>query len=1064
MRKLTILLMFFLFSVAQVWAQNRTVTGKVTDENGKAVAGASVTVTGSTKGAITKEDGTFTISVPSNAKTLTISGTSLENQKVAIPVSGNVLASVKTSSKDLEEVVVQVPYGTIKQSKFTGSEGTVTSKQIEKSPVTSISKVLEGLLPGVQTTNGGGAPGSGSSILVRGIGSAGLTSTNPLYVINGAMLDDATASYTVNALSPDEVESVTVLKDAAAAALYGSRSANGVIMITTKKGQKGVKAQIKVRATQGFLSRGIPEYDRLNQKQYYEMMWEGTKNSLYATGQTSGNPITMAQAGQNASQQLTDGNHLVYNAYNVPGSQLVDPVTGKLNSNAKLLWNESWEKALFQTAQRQNVGVTISGANDKSDYLLSFGFLNEDGTMKYTGYKRYNARISVNTVANDWLSAGFNVDGSFANDKTVANGGSATSNPFYFTRQMGPIYPVYQHDLTTGAILLDPVTGQPIPDLGIASQMGTRPYASNSNLVLTLPLDDNNSKKLNANANTYLEAKFLKHFALRTSFGINFFNDYLTRYQNSLYGDASNVSGRNTKTTIMQTSFTMNEVLSWNNSYGKHSVRALVGHENYKYQQDYSQASGIGFAFVNLYELANASTAEQPYSAIDNHTIESYFTGANYDYDRKYLLSASIRSDANSRFRSDIRKHSFYSVGAGWVLSEETFLKKTSWINLMKLKASYGEQGNEAVRNIDGSPNYYVYQNLYSLSFANVGAPGSFPNGKSPSPATWETSKNLNFGVEFTLFNKRLQGSVEYFDRRSDGLLFDIRLPLSTGVSSILKNVGTMKNVGYELQLGYNAIRHKNFDWRIDFNITTYKNTITKLPDEYPNGVISASDGTKKFVVGHGARDFYLREFAGVDAATGDALYYKGGVDQSGKMTGARTVTTDFTQASQYFVGGSSIPKFSGGLTNSFKYKNIELSFLLTYSYGAKFYDGNYAGLMHNGDYGIAWHTDILNRWQKPGDLTNVPRVQNGLSANGSSRYLFDGSYLNIRNVTLGYNLPKASLKKLNLSGFQIFSNIDNVWLFTAKKGANPQNNFNGTNDATYPPFRTVVFGVNVNF
>lgn len=1050
MRKLTTFLMFFLFSVSQVWAQTRTITGKVTDEKGAAVAGATVKANGSTKATSTGTDGTFSLTVPQNVKSVTISGIGLTTQTVTIPSSGSIIASMAVARDVIEEVVVQVPYGSIKENKFTGSQSTISSKQIERSPVTSITKALEGLTPGVQTTNGGGAPGSNAAIRVRGIGSINASSA-PLYVLNGALLDDNTATLTVGALSPDEVESVTVLKDAAAAALYGSRSANGVIMITTKKGKKG-KANINLRASNGFLTRGIPEYDRLNQKDYYEMMWEATRNSY----QYGASQLSAAAAGVRASDELTDGSHLVYNAYNVPGNQLVSPTTGKLNPNAKLLWDESWEKALFRTAQRKNVGVTISGAGDRNDYLIAFGYLDEEGTMSNTGYKRYNARLNVNSAANNWLSVGLNIDGSYGDRKTVTASGTATSNPFYFTRQMGPIYPVYQHNLTTGALVIDPTTGQPAFDFGIPAQMGTRPYAPNSNLAATLALDDRNSKELNANANTYLDAKITKELSFKTSLGINFYDRYATTYQNSKYGDAANVNGRTTKGTIRQTSMTLNEVLTWKKDYGKHSISALAGHENYKYQIDQASATGIGYAFVNFYELGVATTPEDVSSQFDKHTIESYFTGVNYDFDKKYLFSANIRRDGNSRFRPDLRWNNFYSFGAGWVISEETFLKKASWINSLKLKASYGQQGNEAV----GS--YYVYYNNYSLGLPNAGFSGGFPQLTAPSPATWENSKNFNVGLDFNLFNRKVQGSIEYFDRISDGLLFVVTLPNSTGLSSVLKNAATMYNRGIELQLGYNAITTKSFDWRVDFNITSYTNKITQMPVEYKDGFTS---GTKRYIAGRSVFDYYMREFAGVDAATGDALYYKDVLDATGKATGQRTITNSYNGATQYFIGVSAIPKFSGGLTNSFRYKSFEFSFLLTFSYGGKFYDGNYQSIMHFGSYGTAWSKDILNRWQKPGDITNVPKVQNAVADQDgtSSRFLFDASYLNLRNVTLSYSIPKATISKMHLNGLQVYMNIDNAWLWTAKKGGNPQTSFSGTTDATYPPFRTVNFGVNVN-
>jgi len=1036
--------MFFLFSVAQVWAQNRTVTGKVTDEKGAAVAGATVKANGTIKATSTNSDGTFSLSVPSTVKSVTISGVGLASKTITIPASGTISASLVSASTapDLDEVVIQVPYGNVKKTAFTGSEGTVSSKQLEKQQNTSFTKSLEGQVAGLSATNGGGAPGSSADIRIRGIGSIN-GDASPLYVLNGVIYDGS-----ISSIAPDDIESVTVLKDAASAALYGARGSNGVIMITTKKGKKG-KAQITVRATQGFVNRVIPSYDRLAPKEYYEMIWEATRNSnVYGPA-----AMSMTAAGVAASNDLTGPNVLVYNAYNVPGNQLVNPTTGKLNSSAQLLWNEPWEKALFRTAKRQNITTSIAGASDRSDYLLSIGYLNEEGTMINTGYKRYNMRLNMNTVANDWLKAGLNVDGAFSNNSNVINGGSATSNPFYYSQQMGPIYPVYQHNTTTGAYVIDPATGLPALDFGIPAQMGTRPYAGNSNLLATLMLDDRSSKALNGNANAYLDAKLSKHFSFKTTFGVNLFNSYSTTYQNNQFGDAANVNGRSTKGAFTQVSYTLNEVLSWNQSFGKHNFFAILGHENYYLQTDNSSATTTGFSFPGQSQLSSGSTLEGNSSVQNNHRIEGVFSSLNYDFDKKYLISASVRKDGNSRFAEAVRWGTFSSVGFGWRMSEEAFMKKVSWVNELKFKASYGSLGNE------GIGTYYAYQSIYQAGYPNYTANGYIADTKAPNAELkWETPSGTNVGFDFSLFNRRLQGSIEYFNRGSDGLFFDVPLQASGGVFNITKNIANMKNWGWELQLGYNAIQKKNFDWRVDVNLTTYKNEITSIP--FP--VIS---GTKRLAAGRSIYDFYIREYAGVDAATGDALYYKDVLDNTGKSTGVRTITNQYSAATQYYVGGSALPKFSGGLTNTFRFKNYELSFLLTFAYGGKFYDGNYAGLMHLGDYGTAWHKDILNRWQKPGDVTDVPRVQNALAnqTGVSSRYLFDASYINIKNITLSYNLPKATANKMHVNGLSIFGNIDNAVLFTAKKGMDPQRNFSGTSDATFPPVRTVTFGLNVN-
>jgi TonB-linked SusC/RagA family outer membrane protein len=1049
MRKLVLLALCISLAISQIWAQaTRTVTGKVTDAQGNPVAAAAVQAKGTRIGTTTASDGTFKLNVPQNVTRLVISSLGFVEQEVAIGSQANITVSmVASTDPSLSEVVVTVPYGTIKKTSFTGSEATISSKQIEKQQVSSVLKAIEGLAPGVMATNGGGAPGSGAAILLRGFSSV-TGGTAPLFVLNGVPYYG-----NINAISPDDIESLTILKDATASALYGSRASGGVVMITTKSGKKG-RPSVTARVTQGYMTRGIPEYDRVGSKEYYELMWEATRNA-FQFGQNQ----TQAQAGVMASQQLTDANHLVYNAYNVPGASLVDPVTGKLNPSAQLLWNDSWEDALFRTAPRTNATLSVAGANDKTNYYLSAGYLSEDGIMKFTDFKRYNFRANVNTAATDWMNAGIVIDGTYSTNTGVLSSGSFTSNPFYYSRNMGPIYPIWQRNTTTGAFVKDPVTGENMLDWGVPTQMGARPYAANSNLLGSLALDERSTKTINANAQPYVEIKFLKDFTLRTNLSITVNEDDNTTFQNGQYGDAQNVFGRSTKSFTRLVSITANQLLNWNHVFGKHTVRALGGHESWKWKENQISATKTGFSFPGFTDLDNAGTIEgAPSSTTDVTTIESYFTQVNYEYNDRYLLNLNYRRDGSSRFNPDVRWGNFYSAGAGWRISREEFMKNVSWINDLKLKASYGEVGNQNT----GFYNYKDY--LYANGFGQyVGI-----TTKANPSLIWESSVKFNVGIDFALLKNRLQGTIEYFRNTNKDLIFNVGLSDSWGqsVGGFLnqdQNIGSSRNTGVELQLGYNAIRKRNFDWRIDLNLTHLKN---KVVSTYPaadatGGFVS---GTKKISAGYDQQSFWLKEFAGVDASTGEALYYKDVLGTDGKATGERVLTNNISLASFYRMG-TAIPKFNGGLSNSFRYKNFDLSILTTFAYGGKFYDGNYSGIMHSGAYGTAWHSDIQQRWQKPGDVTNVPKLQNGVAQQDgqSSRFLFDASYLNIKNITLSYTLSAAVAKRLHVANLQIFGNVDNAYLFTAKKGMDPQRSFTGTSDASYVPFRTVTFGINVN-
>lgn len=1043
MRKIVMTLMFAFGLVISANAQT-TVSGRVTDANGKPVPNVSVTVKGSKVGTSTAADGTYSLTVPASAKAIEFSSIGFEGQSVSV-------ASKKFSpvlvAKDAQgqEVVITVPYGSVKKKNFTGAESTVNSATLTKQQVTSVTKALEGLIPGLIATNGGGQPGDDASIRIRGFGSIN-ASSSPLYVLDGIPYDGS-----ISSISTDDIESVTVLKDAAAAALYGSRAANGVIMITTKKGKKG-KPTMTVNLRKGMMTRGIPEYDRVGAKQYYELFWEAYKNYNIAAG------LSPLAAAVGATNTLAGPNGLVYNCFNVADDQLVDPTTGKFNPNAQQIWNDNWEDALFRSASRTNATFSISGANENLDYMLSAGYLKEDGIMLNSGLKRYNFRTNINSKFSSWLSAGVSMDASSTRNDFATSGGTGGANPFYFSRYMAPIYPIYLRDTTTGDYLL--ANGQKIYDYGNSSQMGTRPYLALENPRGTIELDQQRTDNLNGNLNTYVETKFLKYFALKATLGLNYYNGYSTDYQNPFYGDAQANAGRSTKSLYNQLSITGNEVLSYTRSFNKmHNFRAIVGHENYKFRSNNLSANSTGFLYQGQTELNNGSGPfSNPTSSEDNQRIESYFTNVNYDYDSKYLLSASYRRDGSSRFRDDVRWGNFYSVGAGWILTQAKFMQpifdKIKVVDDMKLRLSYGEQGNEDLGL------FYPYKNYY---YADGTGGYSTPTRAANPDLKWEKNKVTNIGLDFTMLDKRLTGSFEWYNRVSDNLLFDVPLPPSTGYSSVYQNVGTMKNTGIELQLGYNVIAKKSFNWRIDVNMTHFKNEITKLPKgQEATGIVT---GTKKLLVGHSIYDFWMPEYAGVDAVNGDALYYIDVTDAAGNVTG-RSVTNQYSKAS-YGFHGSAVPKFTGGVTNSFNYKGFDLSFLLTFSYGSLFYDGNYAGLMQRGNnIGDAFSTDIEGRWQNPGDITNIPRLQSTIANQDgtSTRFLMDGSWLNIKNVTLNYTLPQSLLSKYSVSSVSVFVNLDNALLFTAKKGMDPQRAFNGVSDQVYTPYRTLSTGITVNF
>jgi len=1031
-------------------AQTRQITGTVkAREDGSPIPGANVTVKGTTIGAITGTDGRYMINVPQNATTLVFSFIGMVNQEVLIEGRTTIDVVLETSMVSVDEVVV-IAYGTATKTAYTGSAEVVKSDQIVKIQTASAAKALEGVAAGVQVTGGIGQPGSSANIRIRGIGSVN-ASSSPLYVVDGAPYDGA-----LNSINTNDIESISVLKDATSAALYGARGANGVIIITTKKGSAG-QSTINFRATVGTVNRAVPEYDRVDVKDYYELMWEGWYNALVIASK-----FTPENAAATASGNTTSGlvNKLGgYNSYNVANDQLVG-LDGKLNPNARLLYYDDWNENLARTGIRQDYNISLSGGNEKSKYYASVANLNEEGMVKWSYFKRLTGRVGAESQVKKWLKMDAALSGGTSKLQGFLAEGTYTTNPFYYGRLMGPIYPIWQRD-TNGDIILDG-NGDRMFDLGGGTSIykwagHTRPYAPNSNLMLTLPMDERSTALNNFSARLGTEITFLKDFKFRVSYNTDLSNYFLTTYQNYLYADAEAVKGRSTKEYRKVISYTMNEILTWTKTLGSHRVSLLAGHENYEYTWSNVYATRTGFTIPTT-ELVAASVAEGNSSSSDEYSIEGYLFRGDYNFADKYYVSGSFRTDGSSRFYSDVRWGNFWSLGGSWRITQERFMENLPWINDLKLKASFGEQGNDDIGT------YYGWQSLFSISGRNNGNyNGALHSQLENKKLQWEKNSNLNVGLDFS-FLDRISGTVEYFIRNSSNLLFSVPLPQSTGISSNWQNIGSMSNKGIEATLGIDILKGNLLKWNLEINATSYKNKITKMPlgtDGKPQEIVS---GTKKLSEGHSIYDFWLREFAGVDSEDGSILFYKDIKDEEGEVTGRET-TKDQNAASYYYVG-SSIPKVYGGITNTISVKGFELSALVTYSLGGDFYDSNWASLMHTGAFGSHWSSDILNRWQKKGDITDVPRLQNNYTAAtaASSRYLIDASYLSLRNVTLSYRIPVSISQKLDMSALNVFVSGDNLGLLCKRKGMDPQQSFAGTADFTYVPSRIVSVGLNLTF
>ncbi len=1049
MRKLSLLLaLLFIAGLQVVVAQTRLVTGNVTSaEDRSPVPGASVVVKGTTIGTVTNADGNFSLNVPQNAQTLVISFVGMVTQEV--PVSAQVNVLLESDTRMIDEVI-SVAYGTAKKSSFTGSASSVGSDKLETRSVASISKALDGIVPGVQSTLGSGQPGSGASIVIRGFGSINATTT-PLYVVDGVPYDG-----NLNAINPNDIESLTILKDASAGALYGSRGANGVVMITTKSGKDtSGKISANFKATVGVSSRAIPRYDVMNQSEYLETAFQAFKNDeVFAKG------VPEAQAGINAITRMRgniDGILGVaeqYNPYNMPLAELIDPVTGKVNPSAQLKWTDNWlDEVTAENPLRQEYQLDVSGGNLKTKALASVNYLKEDGLLKTTSFDRMTGRLSVDHKTTDWFKMGMSANFALAKTNLLGATGSATSNIWYSAEQMAPIYPIWERDANGG--LIKDALGVPLFDYGKSRAAGAQ---QNFNSIAVLYDDKYLSNSDNISGRSVLEFNtnnekygLLQGFTFAMNLGFDYVGSYATTYYNPYFGNASgDVKGRLSKSYGRTFSYTFNQILSWARSFGSHSFDLMGGHEYYHYKYNYLTAQKTGFPFGKLYELASGSTIADANSYENNDALESYFTRLNYDFADRYYLSASYRTDGSSHFNKDFRWGDFWSVGASWRVSEEAFMDPLTWVNNLTVKASFGTQGNNAV-------GLYAWQSFYDLTYNNAGLNGAVVTSLENKEVSWEKNENLNVGLEGRFFD-RLNLGIEWYTRTTTDMLLYRPMATSLGFNGFYDNVGDMRNSGFDLSASYDVIKTKNFLWNINAMGSTVKNEVLKLTDEQDEII----GGTTIIRVGETLNSFYMARSAGVDPSNGAQLYWVFDKDTEGNP-GEPYISADKTKAAaSRVILGSRIPDLYGSVGTNLNFYNFDFSILTTYSIGGKIYDYigyNYMNPLYMGNNYVR---DVLRAWKQPGDVTDVPRVQKDQTFTLTDRSLIDASYLSIKNVALGYTF--RNLRTLGLESARIFVQGDNLYLFSHRQGMNPQYNFSGSTDFAYTPNRIISAGINVKF
>ena len=1065
-RKLLVTLLVALGTCISSLAQQLQVTGTVKDQAGQPVAGATILVQGSTAGTTSNADGSYVIAVPAQG-TLQVSFIGYQSQQIPVGDKTRIDIVLKEDAKAIDDVIV-VAFGTAKKEAFTGSATVLKSDDIAKTQQSNVAQALAGKVAGVQLTNTSGQPGKSPEIRIRGFSSLN-AGNSPLWIVDGMPY-----SGDLNNLNPSDVESMTVLKDAASNSLYGARGANGVVMITTKKA-KSKEAVVSVDAKWGVNSRAVRDYEYItNPAQFYETHYGALKNYYLDSD------MTLAEAHAKANRNLTgsanDGG-LGYMVYTLPAGQEFIGSNGKLNPQATLgrrlvyegeeyyLQPDDWTDAAFRTSLRQEYNVSVGGSGDKTSVYASFGYLNNEGIAYNSDMERFTARAKVDYQAKKWLKLGVNASYSRFHYNSINDEGASNSsgNVFAYTTLVGPIYPLYIRG-GDGRILY---TEEGIKRYDYGENAGmVRSIFPNSNALSESRLNTNASEGNAFNGTGYFDISFLRDFKFTFNAGVSLDETRSTDVRNPYFGQFAGEEGLLSKQHTRQYEYNTQQILNYTKQIGDHNVNAMVGHEYYN-QTFYLLGAAKSHMLMGendelsgaIIDMQNAGASRLEYNN------EGYFARVMYDYSNKYFLSASFRRDASSRFHSKHRWGNFWSVGGAWIITREDFMAGThEWLDNLKFKASIGSQGNDNIGD-------FRYTNTYTIENANGKVSTAFRD-KGSENITWETNSNFNTGLEFSLYRGVVSGGVEYFLRRTTDMLLSFPTPPSLGYSSYYANVGDMRNSGIEIELNFMPVNREHVQWNLNLNMTHLRNKITMLPPERRTkeveGYRGYVSGTTFFGEGLPMYTFYMKKFAGV-SDEGKSMWYMDELDGEKNPTGRRVTTTEYAKATDYLCGNP-IPDLYGGFGTSLNFYGFDFSVAFTYQIGGLAYDSGYAAAMYspaNKSTGQNWHKDILNAWGPENPTSRIPRLQyedQNQNAN-SDRFLMNASYLNLQNINFGYTLPSKITQKFGVGKLRVYLSCENVWYWSKRQGFDPRYSYSGsTSQASYSPVRTISGGINLQF
>ncbi|MEO5999951.1 MAG: TonB-dependent receptor [Chitinophagaceae bacterium] len=1001
MRKLLCLLLLFALCAGHISAQNRIISGKVSDEKGGPLPNTSVVIKGSNSGSTTKDDGTYTLQVPKNTKAIVISLVGMGSKEIALSETDIYNVSLTSVAKGLDEIVI-LGYGSRKKVDVTAAVATVKAPDLENRPFTSVDQMLQGKVPGLQAPLLSGQPGAAQSIRIRGIGSVvSSAAANPLYVVDGMIINagdlsslTATAN-TIAGINANDIESITVLKDAQATSIYGSRGANGVILITTKTGKAG-KTKFRLDAEAGITKLAdLPDNAKfLNADEWLSLLEEGLRNAGRRQGQID---TTMAGFGK--------GNGV----------------------------NTNWLDLITRQGSQQQYNLSASGGDDKNQFYVSGGYFKQDAPVINSDFKRYAFRTNYKHISTDKLNFNVSLSGSNSIQHTPSGGG-AFANPVSAVPFLRPTQNPYNAD---GSYNIN-TTGND--------------FASTFN-----PLYIAKYNKYNLNATLFQgyiggEYAILNNLKFTSKYGIDFNNLEEYRFWNQYHGDGKSYGGSGDANNTRYFNWTFTNQLDYSAYVGKDQafrVNAKLGYESQKSKGYFVNTRAEGFPPPNELTLTtNAATVKDGKVSASEYDFAGAFASGGISYEDKYILEGSFRRDGSSRFSDENKYGNFWSVGGAWNVQKEKFMDGVSFVSDVKLRGSYGLSGNAAIGN-------YLWRQTYGFGSNYNGLPGGSFNVIGNSDLTWESTVQSDIGLDASFLNDRISIVFDLYKRVSDRLLFAEPISRTTGFTSVTRNVGKLENKGFEFSINTTPVKSQNFNWNISFNISNNKNRVRQLP-----GGKDIIDGAFILREGYDYRTFYVREWAGVDPANGDPLWY---VDGSHAKT-----TNDYNSATRQLLKSAS-PKFFGGVTNSISYKGFGLDADFVYNYGNTVRDP-WIFYSIDGTDPTSGKTKLnLQRWQKPGDITNVPRYVYQLANNSSSfstRFLYKGDFIRLRNITLGYTANDKLVKRLHGSSIHLYLRGTNLFTKTYDKNltVDPEQGINGSANLDIFYARIFTAGINIGF